>query len=133
LGARTRNRAHSLIEAAGVLGARYGQGFGLAKPMPADEILPWSETFTLSPTGEEIHTYTGALAFHWQYMHERGAHYPSGVEDCPLSRFLDEMGLAQSEAAAIHADLHSGVDLMANSRRFTDWLVEQVRAEVSPA
>ncbi|WP_455385481.1 EAL domain-containing protein [Acidihalobacter prosperus] len=120
----------ALIEAAAILGARYGQGYELARPMPADEIPAWLQAFARSPMTSDIHTFVGALAFHWQFMHDASTHYPSSVESCPLSGFIAERGLEQSEAAQLHARIHAGIDVVDNSHRLTDWLVEQVRIEM---
>ncbi len=52
-----------LIEAAAVLGADFGQGYGIARPMPAEALPKWIQTHLpiIMPT-REIHTPLGALA-----------------------------------------------------------------------
>ena len=53
----------SLIEAAAVLGADFGQGYGIARPMPAEALPQWAQTHLpmIMPT-REIQTPLGALA-----------------------------------------------------------------------
>ncbi|MDE3009695.1 MAG: EAL domain-containing protein, partial [Pseudomonadota bacterium] len=73
------------IEAATILGAPFGQGYGLARPMPADQILAWSRQFTLAARGGEVRTALGALAQVWRCgaadVHGGPGHDP---RRCPL-------------------------------------------------
>ncbi|MDA8396982.1 MAG: PAS domain S-box protein [Actinomycetota bacterium] len=52
----------SLIEAAAVLGADFGQGFGIAKPMPAQEVGPWAEQFRFEVNVRAPRTALGTMA-----------------------------------------------------------------------
>jgi EAL domain-containing protein (putative c-di-GMP-specific phosphodiesterase class I) len=53
---------YGLIEAATILGADHGQGYGIARPMPAQDLTPWSQTWSLSVDVERPRTALGALA-----------------------------------------------------------------------
>ena len=58
-----------LIEAAAILGADCGQGYGIARPMPAEELNPWLETWTYPIQPANPRTALGALAGYllWDY------------------------------------------------------------------
>ncbi|MDE2478826.1 MAG: EAL domain-containing protein [Betaproteobacteria bacterium] len=122
-------------EAATLLGARYGQGFGIARPMPASEFAAWARDDarreTLDAATSPIRTPLGALAFHWLCMHEEQPHREASIANCPLSEFLAGQGEEASEAVAWHAQVHAARDAeerRAAGDRVTAWLVEQVRA-----
>lgn len=51
-----------LIEAAAILGADFGQGYGIARPMPAQDVLSWNRTWSMPVDPEHPHTALGALA-----------------------------------------------------------------------
>ncbi len=120
-----------LIEAAAILGAPFGQGYGLARPMPAEDILTWSQGFTLPIQTGEIHTHLGALAYHWKIIHGSDVDKLGSVENCPLARFLKELGEPAQAAAAWHGQFHSGRDTQDASKKLTDWLVEKIREKAS--
>jgi EAL domain-containing protein (putative c-di-GMP-specific phosphodiesterase class I) len=61
-----------LIEAAAILGADYGQGFGIAKPMHAHEVMPWSRTWSCPIDPEQPCTALGALAGYLLWDHKLG-------------------------------------------------------------
>ena len=52
----------ALIEAASILGADYGQGYGIARPMPEGDFLPWCSTFANQEVSNYPKTTFGALA-----------------------------------------------------------------------
>lgn len=51
-----------IIEAAVILGADYGQGYGIARPMPAQDVMYWNETWCMPVDPEQPRTALGALA-----------------------------------------------------------------------
>ncbi len=53
---------NGLIEAAAILGANFGQGYGIARPMPADNLALWLKTWTYTVQPANPHTALGALA-----------------------------------------------------------------------
>jgi EAL domain-containing protein (putative c-di-GMP-specific phosphodiesterase class I) len=59
---------NGLIEAATVLGADAGQGYGIARPMAAAELLGWARHFTLHRAGSQ-HTALGEMAALWCQDH----------------------------------------------------------------
>lgn len=58
-----------LIEAAAILGADHGQGYGIARPMPADHVISWLRTWSNPINPEHPRTALGALAGYllWDY------------------------------------------------------------------
>lgn len=121
-----------VIEAAKILGAPLGQGYGLAEPMAADQILPWSQSFRFDMEPNRIYTFLGALAHHWLGMHRIRmglVESPRSLNQCPITHFLDERGLQNSEAAGWHAKIHENIDLHTNSERFIEWLIAHIREE----
>ena len=108
------------IEVAALLGAPFGQGYGLARPMPAADFMPWMAEFTLPIEPGAAHTYLGALAHHWKHGHTMP------MEDCPLTHLLDEQGLFDSVAAQWHQRAH-GQEGTKAATALTSWLLEHVR------
>ena len=58
-----------LIEAAAILGADCGQGYGIARPMPPVDLLPWTRSWTYPIQPASPRTALGALAGYllWDY------------------------------------------------------------------
>ncbi len=88
-----------LIEVARLLGAHLGQGFGLARPMPAADFPGWVAGRRILPVaGGEIRTWAGALACHWAGMREPGPL----AQDSELERFLQAHSASDGQALALH-------------------------------
>ena len=120
-----------VLEAVMMLNAKLGQGYGIAKPMPLNELPSWLQTFQLPAQYGEIHTFLGALAYHWKTSKKRRSQVHLDIEKCPLTRFLEEKGLGDSEQANWHQMIHDGYETRVMSQKLTNWLVEQVQAEHS--
>ena len=102
-----------LIEAAIQLGVDAGQGYGIARPMPADALLPWTRGYRLDLDPKQPRTAIGALAGHVAWEHRvaiLGQHYPHesfrGSPACPLTGFLARNGTA-AEATDAHERVHA--------------------------
>lgn len=121
-----------VIEAVGHLGARYGQGYAIAHPMPAEDFLDWHQAHCRAPAvrfrRNHIGSDLGALAYHW--VATRGGQDRSAlpVADCPVTQYLEAQGLSDSEAAHWHQRCHIGPDAQEGTLLFTNWLVERVVA-----
>ena len=88
-----------LIEVARLLGGHLGQGFGLARPMPAADFPGWVASRRVMPAvGGEIRTWAGALASHWVAMREPGPM----AQDGELTRFLQARAASDGQALALH-------------------------------
>lgn len=128
-----------MIEAAAVLGAGYGQGYGLARPMPLERVASWYAGFELDLDDQRLKTWLGALAFHWRYLHARDdGHGLNPLDACPLTFFLRAQGLHEGDVARWHAQVHEAAAAGGQARDAAGgpllaWLVERVRAEAQPA
>ena len=129
--------SEAIAEAARILGARFGQGFGIARPMPAAELERWAarhEAERTHRTGavapQRFASALGALAYHWLYMYELQPHRDHALAECPLTPFLAEHGADAREAVQWHRIVHETPDTderKAASHRLASWLVKQVR------
>lgn len=81
-----------LVEAAIILQADAGQGYGLARPMPADAVVEWVRGFRLSIDREHPRTALGIYAAH--LLWERRLAY--------MSPWPDVLPLAARAATALH-------------------------------
>ncbi len=119
-----------LIDMARILEVPLGQGYGLAKPMPARDIPAWAER--VAAAGERgPHTALGALTYHWLAVHRHVMHTGSGAT-CPLTAFFQRHGLGDSALARAHAAFHAGIDVKHNSALLLQELAEQIKAQAPP-
>ncbi len=119
----------AMVEAAAILGAPYGQGYSLARPMPATQIPAWLEAFHLPIAPGGITTALGGLSFH-RWTHASGAETRlPPLETCPLTQFFSRMGDSAAEGAQIHAKVHESGQRDISIKDLTLWLVEQIRKE----
>ncbi len=112
-----------VIEVAALLGATFGQGYGLGLPMPPADLPKWRERFSLPIEPGAAHTYLGAMAHHWKYGHALP------LADCPMTAFLAEQGLEASDAAVWHAQAHASEAGSASSGALMAWFLERMRVE----
>ncbi|HEX7728607.1 MAG TPA: EAL domain-containing protein [Terracidiphilus sp.] len=59
-----------LMEAAAILGADHGQGYGIARPMPAEDVLGWKQQWKFTVDPEHPRTALGALAGYLLWDHK---------------------------------------------------------------
>ena len=99
-----------LVETARILGADLAQGYTLAQPMPAADIPGWIARFLRLPDQEAPRTVMGVMATHWlweQGVQDRFSPDPANAHlQCRLGQFLARRGLATSEVAALHRQMH---------------------------
>ena len=97
----------AVAEAVLLLGARYGQGYYFAKPMPMEQVRDWISTFSCSLSPNWIHTPLGALAY--LITHQRRRRQTMlREEDCPVTHFFISQGWQASEGMTLHHRLHEG-------------------------
>ncbi|OIQ76138.1 oxygen sensor protein DosP [mine drainage metagenome] len=118
-----------MIEAALILGATLGQGYGIAKPMPPEQLMGWHKAFRPPVQPGSIHTFLGALAHHWLHTLSAMAGARIPLDACPVTHFLEEQSWRDREAAAWHAQCHAEGNVQAMNQRLTTWFVERVVAE----
>lgn len=101
-----------LIEAAYMLGADAGQGYGISRPLPADEIPAWVHDHRLRLDRDNPSTHLGGLASHVAWEHRAAALAAdsralerSGTE-CPLDRYIERVGDPGGHLAEAHAAVH---------------------------
>lgn len=99
-----------LVEAALQLGADGGQGYALARPMPADQVVPWVRGFHLGLDRESPRTHLGALAAHVAWEHQVTALRGDPANDavvaslsCPLVGYL---GRSTGTFVVAHREVH---------------------------
>ena len=100
-----------LIEAARILGADMGQGYGLSYPLSPEQLSEWMQTRIEPRTRGYPRTAMGAIATHWQWVNHHDTpdqtighnHYSK----CPVHRFIVEQQLEGSALDAAHQALHA--------------------------
>jgi EAL domain-containing protein (putative c-di-GMP-specific phosphodiesterase class I) len=114
-----------MVEAARWLGAPYGQGYALARPMPAAALADWwrERRGALLPDDSAPRSALGALAWKWARRDAAGA----TLHDCPLHGFLLREAPHDTALHDCHARLHAGHP---GARRE---LVERLAARVQAA
>ncbi len=116
------------IEVARVLGARFGQGFGIARPMPANDLVGWSSGFKLVGQDQPLHTVLGALAFQWTSIRHATMH-GSELEACPMTAVLEQLGEDSGLAGRLHECVHRDPGNQVAARDLFDCLESLVRGE----
>ncbi len=123
----------AMVEAATILGASFGQGYALARPMPADQILEWSKTLQKGFSPGTITTYLGALSFHrWGHSLPPNMPLPS-LNQCPLTEFLSNVPNDNKSGIDSHAQFHKNGPGNSSARDLTEWLVDQIRVDHPPS
>ena len=92
------------LEVSAVLGASAGQGFLFARPMPAEEVGPWLEQFSMPHRDGEVTTALGALAYHWSHSGRDWPDHEQG-ETCPIDAYLT-LSAPSDDAVSAHRALH---------------------------
>jgi hypothetical protein len=119
-----------MIEAVFNLGARFGQGYGLGKPMPADQIINWKKNFKVPIEKVSIKSYLGALAYHLKFIRKKNYVHNHKVESYPLTKFFKEEGLEDNEIFTWHRLIHSGIEVKRNSNKLLDWLNQKAKLDI---
>ncbi|MFT9423620.1 MAG: EAL domain-containing protein [Acetobacter syzygii] len=118
-----------IIEAMRHLGCRYGQGFGIARPMPPDNFLDWYlVNAEQEPMEEEtaIHSDLGALAYMWAATRGQPVAGLYHLENGPLIQWFKELARKDSDAAQWHVLLSAGPVSEEVVRPLREWLVGRV-------
>lgn len=121
-----------IIEAAVQLGCRFGQGYGLARPMPAAALAEWVRSRSLREhDARAVHSWLGALAYQWMAMHDPiHLRDPGDLASCPITGFLQAQSIAEAEVLALHARIHAHpleAVRLAAIRQMMRWLTGKVR------
>ena len=102
-----------LIEAALMLGADEGQGYGISRPLTSGAVPAWVKQFVLAVDAREPQTPLGALAAHvaWEHKaHAMRVGQPAVTEEdageCLLDRYIERVGDPGGHLAEVHASVH---------------------------
>jgi diguanylate cyclase (GGDEF)-like protein/PAS domain S-box-containing protein len=113
-----------ITEAAAILGIPYGQGYHLARPMPAENVPAWIGDFAWRPRQRPIHTLPGALAYHWQLARLDSPH-PGPLNTCPMTNILSGDPSAGA-ATRWHEQQHTAnSDHRVSATELLHWLTNQ--------
>lgn len=115
----------ALTEVARILGAPYGQGYYLCRPVPAAGIAEWLVQPPQVPDNTMVRTPLGSLAYHWTFHRIRELH-PMSYETCPITQLLLEQD--DHTAIAWHREQHHVSPKSSEaSAQLLAWLVEWSR------
>ncbi len=117
-----------MAEAVAMLGARYGQGYYLARPMPIDDVAKWKKEFVFALRPDRILTRLGALAYMMRYGRVNQIN-ELREEESPMIRFFMEQGWLDSEAMVWYRQLHGGTVDFVQFKRLLKWLEDKVKEE----
>ncbi len=128
----------ALAEAVSILGIPFGQGCGIAHPMPPEALPEWAKRWQSAPwrcyPAAPLATPLGALAYQWQVNHERGFSNLAPLEHCPLTDYLVTYYPTATQVHAWHEALHRAAADQDIARwrqakdALTDWLLTQALA-----
>ena len=122
-----------IIEAACQLGCRFGQGYGLARPMPAAALADWIRTQPFhGSAGGGLRSWIGALAYQWMMMHDAlCVRLPGEIASCPITEFLELQEIHDPQVLQWHWQIHEdsveSVRLQAMGQMM-QWMADKVRA-----
>ena len=117
-----------LIEAALALGADAGQGYGISRPLAADDVSAWAKTHRLDLDPDNPSTHLGALAGHVAWENREAAVATTGqtlpesaLTPCPLDRYIARIGDPSGHLAEAHAAVHRSSRLGRGSAEHMRW------------
>ncbi|MCX7946340.1 MAG: EAL domain-containing protein [Hydrogenophilus sp.] len=128
----------SMVDVASILGAGYGQGYALARPMPAEDLPVWLREFK-GPywyPHVPISSALAALAYQWQAMHERRRNEGIPLEECPVTVWLQQYYPTAQQAQEWHRAIHllpPGPERRNAAAAFKAWLLERAAEENRPS
>lgn len=117
-----------MIEAAIILGIQYGQGFSLARPMPAEQIVHWNQGRDKEESSLSLTSWLGAFASAWTHIHPTISS-TTPLSQCPLTEFLSKNANDGERASRWHERLHLEEDAPAAGKELSGWLAMKVREE----
>ncbi len=119
-----------ITEAATILGIPYGQGYYIARPMPAEQVLFWIAQSRTRESRSDVQSLLGALAFHWQFA-RLGSPHPGRLDSCPLTRFL-AMNTPADDVADWHRQQHVySPNHISAGTKLLQWLTGKVISNAS--
>lgn len=126
-----------LMEAAAILGADHGQGYGIGRPMPAEQIVAWHQAFRYDVNTQIPKTPLGAMAGYllWDRQLHALGHWPDLVEDfigapCMVQRFIDAGG-TQDRSIQDLLDKNHALAIQGNSGKLYQRTKQQLIMKLS--
>ncbi len=122
-----------IVEAARQLGCSLGQGYGLARPMPAAALVEWVKARAFRGANElGLQSWVGALAYQWMMLHDTlYLRFPGEVASCPITDFLEAHEVHDPQVLHWHWQIHDDpvetVRVQA-MRHLMQWMSGKVRA-----
>lgn len=100
-----------LIEVAAILGAHKGQGYGIARPMPASELMPWIDGWSLqiAPASPKTALGTWAKFWRWQRLGRYAQPNQQDSPTCGIGNFVRQHGLQGSDLDHAHQAMHKAI------------------------
>ncbi len=100
-----------LVEVAAILGAHKGQGYEIAKPMPAADLLLWISRWQWKIEPQLPQTALGAWVRFWKWQRQvpwmkNNAQDPAS---CGVGHFIRAQGLVGSELDHAHQAMHQAM------------------------
>ncbi|MHB8920990.1 MAG: EAL domain-containing protein [Halothiobacillus sp.] len=101
-----------LIEVAAILGAHKGQGYEIARPMPAADLAPWVTRWVWTINPQSPRTALGAWAKFWQWQRQAPWIRANNLDfpACGIGHFVREQGLQGSELDLAYQAMHSAME-----------------------
>ncbi len=122
-----------IVEAACQLRCTFGQGYGLARPMPATALAEWVKTRAFhGRKGPALQSWVGALAYKWMMMHDAlCVRLPGELASCPVTEFLEAQEIHDEHVLHWHWQVHEESDESVRvqaMRHMLQWMADKVRA-----
>jgi diguanylate cyclase (GGDEF)-like protein len=124
-----------LIEVASILGADGGQGYALARPMPAADVVGWVREFRSDVDVTRPKTALGAIASFWRWGQvtagvSEALQASGSICPCGLDHFIQARGLGGSRLDIAHHEMHSVMERSGSRKREYETLSKQVLSEL---
>ena len=130
-----------MLDAARILGVPLAQGYGIARPMPADQLEAWLRDYVPKPLRGGPKTLLGAFALHTRWLRmlmfdgrsSTPRDYVLGNGQLSLARFIMQSGQQDSPFGRSYAGLLAAAGLRTPDMAAVRRLADQVRKELAEA
>lgn len=106
-----------ILDAIMILGVEFAQGYGIARPMPADQVRPWLESYEVPVATRSPKSLLGSFASHLMVVETCRIlmHQPLPVawkeesknpDNCEIGRYFNRCGLHDTPFGAAHKQFH---------------------------
>ena len=106
-----------ILDAIMILGVEFAQGYGIARPMPADQVRPWLDSYEVPVATRSPSSLLGSFASHLMVVETCRIlmHQPLPVawkeesknpDNCEIGRYFNRCGLHDTPFGAAHKHFH---------------------------